>query len=80
MTSKMGEDVSLQCHVAGYPLSKVVWTKEEGMSPDGRVKVKDGVLRIKRVAPGDEGLYLCQAENSVGFVTASLSLTVHGNI
>ncbi len=37
----------------------------------------DSSLKISRVRVMDEGLYVCRAENSVGYVEAMARLTVH---
>ncbi|GIY93789.1 protein sax-3 [Caerostris extrusa] len=34
-------------------------------------------LLIKDVLPSDEGMYICEAENPVGIISASVTLTVH---
>lgn len=39
---------------------------------------EDYLLRIKKAAGGDEGTYTCVAENRVGKVEASATLTVRG--
>ena len=74
----MGDDVTLRCPVGGDPTPRFLWTKEDGRIMKGRVKIKDGVLKIHRVVPSDEGVYFCQAENAVGEISASLSLSVYG--
>lgn len=35
-------------------------------------------LRIKAVQPGDDGIYVCEASNGAGSITASALVTVHG--
>ncbi|PSN32273.1 hypothetical protein C0J52_24864 [Blattella germanica] len=46
--------------------------------PIGRAQILDDrSLRIENVEPADEGLYICDAENLVGSVSARASLTVH---
>lgn len=39
--------------------------------------LEDKSLRIERVKVADEGIYICRAENSVGYVEAVARLTVH---
>lgn len=46
--------------------------------PIGRAHILDDKsLRIEHVTPEDEGLYICDAENLVGTISARASLTVH---
>lgn len=40
----------------------------------------DFVLRIKKVSSGDQGSFTCVAENRVGKVEASATLTVRGKL
>jgi hypothetical protein len=46
--------------------------------PLGRVHIlEDRSLRVEAVNLEDEGEYSCEADNAVGTVTASATLTVH---
>ncbi len=38
------------------------------------------LLLIPGVTPADEGVYICEAQNSVGTISSSVSLAVHGNL
>lgn len=73
--------VIFQCRVGGDPLPDVLWrrTAGGGNMPLGRVKVLDDrSLRLDDVILADEGEYTCEADNSVGAVSASGYLTVYG--
>lgn len=71
--------VTFQCRVGGDPLPDVLWRRTAGIMPLGRIKVLDDrSLRIDDVTIADEGEYTCEADNSVGSVTASGYLTVYG--
>ncbi|XP_043224573.1 roundabout homolog 2-like [Amphibalanus amphitrite] len=73
-----GESVDLVCRVAGDPTPAVYWSRQNGRMPVGRIDLlPDKTLRIENVQPQDEGLYVCEAENPVGNVTASATVTVH---
>ncbi|XP_049633958.1 roundabout homolog 3 [Suncus etruscus] len=70
--------VDFPCEVQGDPLPRLHWHKEDGELPPGRYEIgSDHSLRIMRVRAEDEGTYTCVAENSVGRVQASGSLSVH---
>ena len=82
VTAREGDDVSLHCEVGGEPKPRITWTKEDGKlltrATSGGEKGEE--LRIKRVEPGDEGVYYCRADNPVGTVSGSVSLIVHGEL
>ncbi|XP_032667752.1 roundabout homolog 2-like [Odontomachus brunneus] len=66
------------CRVGGDPPPEILWRRSDGKMPIGRGHILDDKsLRIERVNPQDYGTYICQAENSVGIISASATLTVH---
>ncbi|XP_040606514.1 roundabout homolog 2 isoform X7 [Mesocricetus auratus] len=71
------EAVEFRCQVQGDPQPTVRWKKDDADLPRGRYDIKDDyTLRIKRAMSTDEGTYTCIAENRVGKVEASATLTV----
>lgn len=76
----VGGSVEFQCRVGGDPLPDILWrrTAGGGNMPLGRVHIlEDRSLRVEDVILEDEGEYSCEADNAVGTVTASATLTVH---
>ncbi|XP_078387705.1 roundabout homolog 3 isoform X4 [Cetorhinus maximus] len=72
------DTVDFHCEVHGDPVPTTHWRKEEGELPRGRFEIQaDNSLRVARVGSEDEGTYTCIAENSVGKVEFSGTLTVH---
>ena len=72
-----GQSVDLACRVGGDPTPSVYWSRQNGRMPVGRIDLlPDKTLRIEQVQPQDEGRYVCEAENPVGNVTASATITV----
>nr|CAD7430496.1 unnamed protein product [Timema monikensis] len=72
------QNVQFQCLVGGDPHPNILWRRDDGKMPIGRAQILDDKsLRIEHVNPEDEGLYICDAENVVGSVSARASLTVH---
>uniref|UniRef100_A0A8C6RQI0 Roundabout homolog 3 n=1 Tax=Nannospalax galili TaxID=1026970 RepID=A0A8C6RQI0_NANGA len=70
--------VNFLCEVQGDPQPHLHWRKEDGELPTGRYEIRsDHSLWIGHVSSEDEGTYTCVAENSVGRVEASGSLSVH---
>jgi Immunoglobulin I-set domain. len=73
-----GQSVQFQCRVGGDPDPNILWRRDDGKMPIGRAQILDDrSLRIENVESADEGLYICDAENLVGSVSARASLTVH---
>ncbi|XP_032907163.1 roundabout homolog 2 isoform X7 [Catharus ustulatus] len=71
------EPVDFRCQVQGDPTPTVRWKKDDADLPRGRYDIKDDyTLRIKKAMSTDEGTYTCIAENRVGKVEASATLTV----
>ncbi|XP_053926050.1 roundabout homolog 2 isoform X17 [Cuculus canorus] len=71
------EAVDFRCQVQGDPTPTVRWKKDDADLPRGRYDIKDDyTLRIKKALSTDEGTYTCIAENRVGKVEASATLTV----
>lgn len=75
-----GSSVTFQCRVGGDPLPDVLWRRSAGGGnmPLGRVHIlEDRSLRLDSIVLEDEGEYSCEADNSVGAITASGVLRVH---
>lgn len=78
MTVLEGQSVQFQCRVGGDPDPNILWRRDDGKMPIGRAQILDDrSLRIENVESADEGLYICEAGNLVGSVSARASLTVH---
>ncbi|XP_037072033.1 LOW QUALITY PROTEIN: roundabout homolog 1-like [Pollicipes pollicipes] len=79
-TVLVGDSVDLACQVAGDPPPSVYWRRQDARMPVDRINVlQDKTLRIEQVRPQDEGTYVCEADNRVGSVTASATVTVHSH-
>ncbi|XP_072248267.1 roundabout homolog 2 isoform X2 [Leuresthes tenuis] len=74
------EMVEFRCQVQGDPQPNVRWRKDDIDVPRGRYEIKydkdDYVLRVKKASINDEGTFTCVAENRVGKLEASATLTV----
>ncbi|XP_054649249.1 roundabout homolog 2 isoform X12 [Dunckerocampus dactyliophorus] len=74
------EMVEFRCQVQGDPQPNVRWRKDDIDVPRGRYEIKydkdDYVLRVKKASVNDEGTFACVAENRVGKLEASATLTV----
>ncbi|XP_062242078.1 LOW QUALITY PROTEIN: roundabout homolog 2-like [Platichthys flesus] len=74
------ETVEFRCQVQGDPQPNVRWRKDDSDVPRGRYEIKydkeDYVLRVKKASVNDEGMFTCLAENRVGKLEASATLTV----
>ena len=78
VTAMNGEDILLECEVGGDPNPTVLWHREDGSLPHGRTSIQNGQLSIQDVSPKDEGVYVCEAQNTVGTISVSATLSVHG--
>ncbi|XP_072390789.1 roundabout homolog 2-like [Diabrotica undecimpunctata] len=73
-----GQKVVFECSVEGDPTPNVLWRREDGKMPIGRARIMDDKsLLIDNVQTTDEGLYICDAENLVGTISARASLVVN---
>ncbi|XP_064595276.1 roundabout homolog 1-like isoform X2 [Liolophura sinensis] len=74
------KDAVFNCKATGDPQPTIIWRKEEGQIPSGRARLLDDKsLFIEKAQVSDEGLYICQAENSVGSTEAVARLSVHSH-
>ena len=72
-----GEDVLLSCQAGGDPHPDVHWRRQDKDIDMNKVKLVHGKgLRIENAHPSDEGIYVCEASNLMGAVTAAAKLTV----
>lgn len=79
-TAIVGSSLTFQCRVGGEPLPDVLWrrTASGGNMPLDRVHVlEDRSLRLESVTLEDAGEYSCEADNVVGSVISTGTLTVH---
>ncbi|KAJ8953117.1 hypothetical protein NQ314_007399, partial [Rhamnusium bicolor] len=73
-----GQKVVFECSVDGDPTPNVLWRREDGKMAIGRARILDDKsLLIDNVQTSDEGLYICDAENLVGSISARASLVVN---
>lgn len=77
-TALVGSSVVLRCEVAGEPEPEVRWRRGNGMPPatPRAHLLADRSLRIANVRLSDAGLYVCEADNPAGAVSASATLHV----
>ncbi|UYV79721.1 ROBO1 [Cordylochernes scorpioides] len=76
VTALAGEDVELTCDAGGEPAPAVTWQRRGGLPRLRSSGADRATLKISDVTSADEGVYLCEAKNSVGSIKASATLTV----
>ena len=79
LTTDVRSDVEFACDVYGNPPPLVTWLKNgEAIISSNYFQVSDGGrrLNILGLVPRDAGMYQCTAENEVGSIQASASLTI----
>ncbi|KAM5147900.1 hemicentin-1 [Mantella aurantiaca] len=77
----IGSDVILPCSVQGFPEPKIKWSKLNGTSTQSKPLVphrRTGDLKITNLWVGDEGTYICEAENQFGKVQAQATVILTG--
>nr|XP_057908701.1 immunoglobulin superfamily DCC subclass member 3-like [Doryrhamphus excisus] len=77
-----GGSAVFSCSATGVPEPHIIWLKNgKLLGPGTNVKLANGntTLAITRIAPNDEAIYQCIAENSAGANQASARLAIsHG--
>lgn len=68
-----GSDILLNCQATGDPHPDIHWSKKGDHDIDiEKVKIVHGKgLRIENVHPSDDGVYVCEANNIMGRISAS---------
>ncbi|XP_065291473.1 basement membrane-specific heparan sulfate proteoglycan core protein isoform X27 [Dermacentor albipictus] len=75
-----GDTAFLQCRpIAGIPTPTVEWTRADGspFTPSTEL-TGPGIIRFTKFSKGEEGTYVCSAENAMGKVTAQTTLKMQG--
>ena len=77
IVSVAGSDILLACQVGGDPSPDVHWTRQgKDELPDTIQIIPEQGLSIKNLHPSDQGMYLCQASNKAGSISANAMLRV----
>ncbi|KAM7017945.1 uncharacterized protein LKV04_000665 [Tautogolabrus adspersus] len=75
----VGARVVLECQVSGHPLPSISWVKR-GRSKEtgGRIYMglRNATLYIQSARSYDEGVYVCEASNSLGRISSTSTLRV----
>ena len=77
--AKTGQNIMLpRCHVTGFPLPTVTWTKltGRGVLPQNRVTLFKESMTIHTAIKSDSGSYECKATNRLGQADATTTLVV----
>ena len=78
-TITLNQSATFQCSSKKNVAATVTWSKEDGSLPAGRSTVIKGVLHIKNVMVGDNGIYVCTIRTEQGTSQAAVTLNVQGN-
>ena len=65
--------MTLNCSVISNPVAVITIVTPSGGSVNNR---SDGIFTIVSITPGDAGIYVCTANNSVGTVTLKYTVNV----
>ena len=64
------------CHVTGFPVPTITWSKLHGQKPHSTVEGKGGTLTLTNVQRHHSGTYLCSATNSLATMMKTTQLSV----
>uniref|UniRef100_A0A3Q3K3Y4 Hemicentin 1 n=1 Tax=Monopterus albus TaxID=43700 RepID=A0A3Q3K3Y4_MONAL len=84
VAADIGSNVTLLCHVEGYPEPQVTWRREDGLplfnSPRAHSTTTQsrGHLHITKLWVEDEAVYVCEARNHFGRIQTQAKVTVTG--
>nr|XP_033816119.1 hemicentin-1 isoform X1 [Geotrypetes seraphini] len=81
----IGSNVTLPCYAQGYPEPRVKWRRLDNAALFSRPfavssisQQRAGALIIKNIWVGDQGTYICEAENQFGKIQSQGTITVTG--
>ncbi|CAJ1060969.1 hemicentin-1 [Xyrichtys novacula] len=80
----IGSNISLPCSAEGHPVPQVTWRREDGLRifstprTHGTVTQNKGGLHITNLWVDDDGVYICEAQNQFGRISAEARITVTG--
>uniref|UniRef100_A0A1B6DXL8 Ig-like domain-containing protein n=2 Tax=Clastoptera arizonana TaxID=38151 RepID=A0A1B6DXL8_9HEMI len=74
---KKGSDVFLSCIASGNPAPKITWSKNDNRNNDARIQEDGTSLTIDSVTRKNAGIYTCNAHNSIGSDSKSVTVHVH---
>ncbi|XP_073439014.1 hemicentin-1 [Dendrobates tinctorius] len=81
IATDIGSDVTLSCTAQGIPEPKIKWKKLNITSASAKPLMynqKTGKLQINSLWVGDNGTYVCEAENRFGKVQSQVIITLTG--
>ncbi|CAF1508156.1 unnamed protein product [Adineta ricciae] len=62
----VGDNFSIECVIAGWPIPVVEWEKYGDVLPEKRSEVTSGTLYLYNIRLEDRGTYICRASSSNG--------------
>ncbi|XP_067007636.2 lachesin isoform X2 [Anabrus simplex] len=64
-TLKVGDPLTLECEIGGWPEPTVTWTREGKNLPGGKKSHEGKILSFDKVTPHHAGTYQCVADNGI---------------
>ncbi|XP_040182528.1 sialic acid-binding Ig-like lectin 10 [Rana temporaria] len=73
---KEGSSLSLQCAAESLPPATLQWTKSNKNQPKVNTNQNQPEISFSKIVPSDNGSYICQASNSLGNSSATVTIKV----
>lgn len=76
----VGSDISIPCAVAGFPVPRVNWYKDENLlEENSKIQISESHrLFISQADKSDAGTYRCEAINEFGSSYSTISIIIEG--
>ena len=76
----IGDDVFLECSAGGEPKPDTDWTFQGRQLDPTQATIQPGKgVRLRKIQPGQSGVYVCSARSEVGVAYAEAQLYVMVN-
>ncbi|XP_022705498.1 Down syndrome cell adhesion molecule-like protein Dscam2 [Varroa jacobsoni] len=77
LDSVVGDELNVDCRANGHPVPNIRISRGgSSLTSTSRLHVHNGLLTIKSISQNDKGEFICEASNSLGNITRTISLSL----